>query len=106
MKPICTSAALAIAFGSLGALPAYAEQMSPSQIEAEMIGRTLEGRRMGMRMEILYDPSGVVTFSSALMNGTGTWEASSDGICVNIPSGPREGETCVTVERLDRKSVV
>ncbi len=91
------SLALLVAYPAISAVAA---PLTKDQISQEIIGKPLDAKRMGMPVRILYKKDGTVTMKFAILSGGGTWAYSSNGICMNLTSGPRRGETCVTFEHL------
>jgi len=81
------------------ATPATAENLSGENLQSEIVGQTLSGRRLGMRIQMAYLPDGQVAVTSALFSGRGTWTIAGDQMCVTFESGPREGENCTAFRR-------
>jgi len=77
-----------------------AAPLSPDQIAQKIIGKTLTGSRMGMTVRITYHVDGTVKMKAIIMSGAGTWRFSKTGICMDMKSGPRQGESCITFEHL------
>ncbi|HEY9057259.1 MAG TPA: hypothetical protein VIN77_08935 [Aurantimonas sp.] len=77
-----------------------AEILTPQQISQQIVGRKLTASRMGMRVDMTYEPNGTVSMKTMLMSGSGRWSYSTNGICMVMTSGPRRGKTCVTFESL------
>ncbi|MCP3054562.1 hypothetical protein [Aurantimonas marianensis] len=77
-----------------------AQILTPQQISQQIVGRKLTASRMGMRVDMTYEPDGTVSMTSLLMSGSGSWSYSANGICMMMTSGPRRGKTCVTFEPL------
>ena len=74
--------------------------LTKERISSEIIGNTLDARRLGLPVRILYKRDQSVTMKFAIMSGAGTWSYSDNGICMLLTSGPRKGKTCVTFEHL------
>ncbi len=74
--------------------------LTKEQISQDIIGKTLDAKRMGLSVKILYQNDGSVTMKFPFMSGSGTWSYSDNGICMLLTSGPRKGRTCVTFEHL------
>ena len=91
---VIASAALPVSF-SLAA-----GNLSQEQIAKEIIGKTLDAKRMGMSVKILYKADGTVKMKFPIFSGAGTWKYEGDGLCMLITSGPKTGKTCVTFEYL------
>ena len=81
-------------------LPAIADIMSTDMIANEIVGKPLTATRKGMKVRLQYNTDGSVQMKAFVISGSGTWTYSGDGICMNMTSGPKKGETCVTFERL------
>ncbi len=93
-------APVALAVIVLSAFPASSATLTKERIAKEIIGKTLNARRMGMPVRIFYRKDGTLSMKFAFISGEGTWKYSGDGICMNIVKGPRQGETCVTFQHL------
>ena len=74
--------------------------LTKERISSEIIGKTLDAKRLGLPVRILYKRDQSVTMKFAIMSGAGTWSYSHNGICMLLTSGPRKGKTCVTFEHL------
>ncbi|MCF6315651.1 MAG: hypothetical protein L3J30_05040 [Marinosulfonomonas sp.] len=86
---------------ALPALPAAAaEILTKSQISQQIIGKTMTTSRKGMRVRMTYNVDGTVAMKALVMSASGTWKYNGDGVCMQMNSGPRKGETCVTFESL------
>ena len=90
----------AFVFASLPAISASAATLTKEQISKEIIGKTLNAKRMGLPVRILYKTDRTVTMKFAIMSGSGTWSYNIDGICMIIEKGPRRGKNCVSFEHL------
>lgn len=77
-----------------------AELLSKAQIDQEIIGKTLVGKRMGMAVRIIYRHDGVVTINSSILSGSGKWRFGEDGVCMDMIRGPRLTKSCVSFEAL------
>lgn len=77
-----------------------AELLSKEQIDQEIIGKTLVGKRMGMAVRVIYHHDGGVTIKSLIMSGSGKWRYDQDGLCMDLVRGPRLTKSCVTFESL------
>lgn len=82
------------------ALPATAEIMSKDRIAKEIIGKTLITMRKGMTVRLQYNTDRTLRMKAFVITGKGTWKYSGNGVCMNMTSGPKKGETCVTFEHL------
>ncbi len=83
------------------ALPASAgETLTKPHISQQIIGKTLMTSRKGMRVRMTYNVDGTVAMKALVMSAFGTWEYKGGGVCMQMNSGPRKGETCVTFEAL------
>jgi len=100
MRKLALAAAITATALMVTALSARAEPMSKDRIAREIIGKTLTAKRKGMTVRLQYKVDGTVQMKAFVITGGGTWEYSDDGICMNMTSGPRKGETCVTFEYL------
>lgn len=83
------------------AIALSATTLNQDQIAQEIIGKTLNAKRMGLAVRIVYKADGTVAVVFPLISGSGTWSFDGDAICMNLDSGPRRGKTCVTFEKLD-----
>jgi hypothetical protein len=77
-----------------------ATKLTKEQIASQIIGKTLNAKRMGIPVRILYAKDGKVQMKFPIFSGHGTWKYNGDGVCMNIVKGPRKGETCVTFEKI------
>ncbi len=84
----------------LSAQAASSEALTREQIAQQIIGKTLNAKRLGMSVRIFYKSDGTVTMKFPLMSGAGTWVYHGDGVCMTLTSGPKRGKTCVTFEYL------
>ncbi len=100
MRKLSTSVVMATALLTAMALPGTAEIMSKDMIGNEIIGKTLTTNRNGMTVRFQYRPDGTVRMKAFVISGGGTWKYNNDGVCMNMTSGPKKGETCVTFEHL------
>jgi len=73
-----------------------AETMTNDQIAATLVGKTLSTSVKGIPARVTYNADGSVEMKALIISGHGTWEYSEAGICVDMTSGPRKGETCLT----------
>ncbi len=74
--------------------------LTKEQISGEIIGKTLDAKRMGLSVTISYKNDGSLTMKFPIMSGSGTWSYNGNGICMLLTNGPRKGRTCVTFEHL------
>ncbi len=81
-----------------------AETLTKPQISQQIIGKTLVGSRKGMRVRMTYNVDGTVAVKAFVMSLSGTWDYSDNGVCMQMTSGPRKGETCTTFERAGANS--
>ena len=100
MRKFTTAVVITAAVLTATTQPAAAEIMSKDMISREIIGKTLTGTRKGMTVRLQYKTDGTVRMKAFVISGGGTWTYSSDGVCMNMTSGPKKGDTCVTFERL------
>jgi hypothetical protein len=90
-----------LVFAALPASFSWAgEILNKEQISKKIIGKTLDAKRMGISVKILYKTDGTVKMKFPIFSGAGTWKYNGDGICMLITSGPKKGKTCVTFEHL------
>ncbi|MCF6198562.1 MAG: hypothetical protein L3J67_04050 [Hyphomicrobiaceae bacterium] len=91
----------ALATAALPSSPSWASDiLSKQQIATEIIGKTLNAKRMGMSVKIFYKKDGTVKMHFPIFSGAGTWKYKGDGICMMLTSGPKKGKTCLTFEHL------
>ncbi len=100
MRKFNTAVVIMTAALTATTLPATAEIMSTDMIAKEIIGKTLTATRKGMNVRLQYNTDGSVQMKAFVISGSGTWKYSNNGICMNMTSGPKKGETCVTFEHL------
>ena len=100
MPKLTTAVAVMLATLMVTTLPTLAETMSRDRISSEIIGKTLTTSRKGMTVRLHYNTDGTVQMKAFVISGSGTWKYSDDGICMNMTSGPKKGESCVTFEHL------
>ena len=86
--------AATLSFGTSGAQAS--DIMTKDEIASTLIGNTLSTSRKGMPVRLTYNTDGSVAMKAMIMTAKGTWRYSNDGLCMNMTSGPRKGETCVT----------
>ncbi len=79
---------------------ALAANLTKDQISSQIIGKTLNAKRMGMSVTIHYKSDGSVSVKFSVFSTAGRWVYNDDGICMDLESGPRKGKTCVTFEHL------
>ncbi len=91
---------IALFSNAMPALSASTDTLTKEQIAQQIIGKTLNARRMGLSVRIFYNSNGTVTMKFPLMSGAGTWAYQGDGLCMTLTSGPKRGKTCVTFEYL------
>ncbi|HEY9081582.1 hypothetical protein [Magnetovibrio sp.] len=72
------------------------ELLSKAQIDQEIIGKTLVGRRMGMAVRVIYHQDGAVTINSPILSGSGKWRYGQDGLCMDLVRGSHLTKSCVT----------
>ena len=87
-------AAFAIAGLAQPAMADDGDWMSVERIRAELIGRTLEMRRMGMTMALTFAEDGTTRAESPVFSVDGTWTLEGNALCVTSDSGPMKGERC------------
>ncbi|MCF6234414.1 MAG: hypothetical protein L3J36_15125 [Rhodobacteraceae bacterium] len=100
MGKFATMVSIAATALTVTVLAASAESMSKDRIAREIIGKTLTATRKGVKVRLQYKVDGTVQMKAFVISGGGTWKYNDDGICMNMTSGPRKGETCVTFEHL------
>ncbi len=100
MRKLTTAVAVTLAALMAATLPAMAEIMSRERISKEIIGKALTATRKGMTVRLQYNTDGTVRMKAFVISGGGTWEYNGDGLCMDMTSGPKKGETCVTFEHL------
>jgi hypothetical protein len=100
MRKLSTAIAVTLAILMAATLPATAEIMSRDRITSEIIGKTLKATRKGMTVRLLFDTDGTVQMKAFVISGGGTWKYNGDGLCMDMTSGPKKGETCVIFEHL------
>lgn len=96
LKALGLSAALLVACLAT----ASAEVLTPTEIEAEIIGQEFQGRVGIMRATIRYNEDGTVEMRAPIGRGSGTWQMAANGVCLDLTSGPRQGQECVTFTRV------
>ncbi len=99
MYKLITGVAILAALSAI-VTPAMAENMSKEQISRQIIGKTLIASRKGMKVRLRYNTDGTVRLKAFVISGSGTWEYSDNGLCMDMTSGPKKGRTCVRFEHL------
>ena len=94
MKCIVAIATLATIFGTTSA---WAGPMTSAEIQQKVIGQSFEAKRRGMRATITYSADGKASLKTLLFTADGTWRIAGNQLCMNLTSGPRKGENCVTL---------
>ncbi len=74
--------------------------MSKNQIEQQLIGKTLLSKRNGISVRLLFSDDKTVQMKALIMSASGTWAYRDNGLCMNLTSGPKKGETCMEFEDL------
>ncbi len=76
----------------------YADQLSGIQIQTEIIGSDLVGRRFGIRARILHASDGRTTIQTPIRTREGRWNIVGDELCVTW-QGRDEAECVAFVRR-------
>lgn len=97
-KVVPITSFIALIAATVVAVPALAETMSGAQISAQIVGKDLATRRMGMTVHLRYDADGTVAVKTPLFSGSGHWKLVGASLCMTLTEGPRQGETCHTFE--------
>ncbi len=90
----------AVVMAMLPSTSVLAANMTKDQIATQIVGKTLNAKRMGMSVTIHYNTDGSVSMKFPIFSGSGSWVYKDDGICMDLKSGPKKGKTCVTFEHL------
>ena len=85
---------------SLPAAPVLAGVLDADGISAQIIGKELVARRMGMKVHLRYDPDGSVTIRSLLFSGTGGWRRDGNRLCMTVAGAPGPETSCHGFEDL------
>ena len=99
-RRLLLNALLVSMFGAMAAPPASADAMTGAQVIAQIVGKELVTRRMGMTVRLRYDIDGTVAVKAPLLEASGHWTLAGDSICMTLAEGPRRGETCHQFEDL------
>ena len=102
-KTLTQTAVLLTALNVLTISPAHAT-MSQEQMASELIGKTLNGKRGLMSVKITLAQNGQVAMNAALMKARGTWKFNGQQLCMNMTTGPRTGERCLTFTKTGANS--
>lgn len=73
---------------SLPAAPVLAGVLDADGISAQIIGKELVARRMGMKVHLRYDLDGTATTRSPFFSGTGSWRRDGNRLCVTVAGTP------------------
>ena len=85
---------------SLPAAPVLAGVLDADGISAQIIGKELVARRMGMKVHLRYDPDGSVTIRSPFFSGTGSWRRDGNRLCMTVAGAPGPETSCHGFEDL------
>ncbi|MEL6750971.1 MAG: hypothetical protein AAFO70_02710 [Pseudomonadota bacterium] len=80
--------------------PAHSQMLNAEQFQAELVGKKLETKRMGLRARLVFSPDGRVALNAPVGAAEGTWTMAGKRLCVKMKSGPRQGERCGTLTKL------
>ena len=97
-----TTLAAGVAALTVAATPAAeAKQLSQEEVVKAMVGKPITTRSFGVKVNLRFEPSGVVTAKSIIGNYKGRWKrGSGDSICTTFPKGPAAGTQCNTYRSL------
>ena len=76
---------------SLPAAPILAGVLDADGISAQIIGKELVARRMGMKVHLRYDSDGTVTNRSPFFSGTGSWRRDGNRLCMTVAGAVLSG---------------
>ena len=85
---------------SLPAAPILAGVLDADGISAQIIGKELVARRMGMKVHLRYDSDGTVTNRSPFFSGTGSWRRDGNRLCMTVAGAPGPETSCHGFEDL------
>ena len=69
------------------------EELTADQILSDIVGSTLTGSRMGMKISMSFYEDGTASMTSTRRSDTGSWEVEDDSLCIqwdNFRGGERE----------------
>ena len=97
-----TSIAASLAFFAMAqAQTAEAKQLTQDEVVKVMVGKPITTRTFGVRVNLRFESSGVVTAKSIIGNYKGRWRrGKGDAICTTFKSGPAAGTQCNTYRAL------
>lgn len=77
------------------ASPAAAQRhLSGEQLISTLAGQSFEGRNGVMRATISYGADGTLEVRAMMRTMSGRWWVDGDNLCVDMPEGPRAGQSC------------
>ena len=79
--------------------PAAAQQLTADEFRAELVGRKLETKTMGLPARLVFAADNTVTIQAPVGASEGTWSIQGEQICMTIVSGPQPGTRCGGFER-------
>jgi len=97
MLPYLRAMVLAVAILSVPGMAAKAEQLlSQEEIESQIIGQRFQGKKGILSVRVHYGRDGSVTLRSPIGTGAGRWTLADNRLCVNLSSGPRKTNECLS----------
>jgi len=74
--------AATLSLATLTTSPAQAASMTAAEIQSEMVGKQLSGRRLGITMNILLNQDGTAVLESTIVDDEGVWRMNGDQLCM------------------------
>jgi hypothetical protein len=86
-----------LAILSAPGMTARAQQLlSQEEIESQIIGQRFQGKKGILSVFLHYGRDGSVTLRSPIGAGAGRWTLADNRLCVDLSSGPRKANECLT----------
>ncbi len=93
---------LAISVFAVTLIPAVAQQLTAEEFQAELVGRKLETKNLGLTARLVFLPDRTVSMQAPVGASQGTWEIQGKQVCMTMTSGPQPGTRCGGFERLGK----
>lgn len=90
---------VAVVFALIAATPGTASPLSEDEIQASLVGKTIQGKRMGMTMQIRLDADGSAAMRSTVMDDTGDWRINGQELCMKWQRFNNGQERCSLVSQ-------
>jgi hypothetical protein len=90
---------LGVAIAAAASSPAIAAPLTASEVEEALIGKTIQGKRMGMTIKIKLEGNGSAAMESTIMDDTGNWRMNGQELCMKWQSFNNGEERCSLITR-------